>query len=146
MLFKFNYNWRHCSATSLLCLYQKSVCKEYRTRLQNRPWNWTSAISLYSYFLGFESQWILISRRNSDWKPITLWNRETNVRLKLWFSIVNFLLFKTSNQGRTRAFFRGGGTICARECDFGVPPPWQQYAPPLKNPFFEKILIPFLTM
>ena len=35
-LFKFNYNWQHCSAISLtvMCLYQKSVSKVYRTCLQ----------------------------------------------------------------------------------------------------------------
>ena len=37
-----------------------------------------------------------------------------------------------------------GGTICARKRAKKnlVPPPWQHCAP-LKNPFFEKILIPF---
>ena len=50
------------------------------------------------------------------------------------------------SQGRTRAFVKGGGTICTRKRGknfFGVPP-LATVCPPLKNPFFEKILIPFL--
>jgi len=34
-------------------------------------------------------------------------------------------------QERTRAFVKGGA-------QFWGPPPWQQYAPPLKTPFLKK--------
>ena len=45
------------------------------------------------------------------------------------------------NQGRTRAFVKGGGAICARKREkkkFWSPPLWQHCAPPLKTPFLKK--------
>ena len=45
--------------------------------------------------------------------------------------------FTSMQPGACEGFCLGGGTICAR--------PLGNIGPPLKNPFFEKILIPFLN-
>ena len=65
-----------------------------------------------------------------------------------WTSLVHYLKpycitkIKYKIQGRTRAFVQGGGTIYARKKILGSPP-LATVCLPLKNPFFEKILIPF---
>ena len=70
----------------------------------------------------------------------------TSFVLLTYFTNIKVITNKCLTQGHTRAIVKGGGTMCVRisaQKKIWGPPTWQQYAP-LKNPFFEKILIPFL--